>query len=119
MTQHVTPQLIPGPPGAASSAASAPRSGGRKRRRASLILVGQVQPEVKLVLVVVGLHVLAQLVERLVMLALFQVGQPCTTIIFRNSGAVCLNRLATRISRLALSLPPCTRDTMVCVPKAC
>jgi hypothetical protein len=29
-----------------------------------------------------------------------------------------LNRLATRISRFALSLPPCTRDTVVCVPSA-
>ena len=34
----------------------------------------------------------------------------CTTIMRRNSGGICLNMVATRISRLVLRFAPCTRE---------
>src|SRR5659263_625068 len=37
----------------------------------------------------------------------------CTAIIFRNSAGTSLNSAATRISRLLLSLLPCTREIRV------
>ena len=53
------------------------------------------------------------------MVAFLQVCQFVGDIISRNSAGASRNTLAMRISRLALSLLPCTREMVVCVPGAC
>jgi hypothetical protein len=83
------------------------------------IKLRQVQPQIEFKLVVVGLHVRAQLVEGLVVLGFLQVRQFVHHDHLKERRGRIAEDGGERILRLALSLPPCTREMAVCVPSAC
>src|SRR5690606_22094807 len=82
------------------------------------IAMAQIQTQIELQLVVIRLHITAQLVKRFVVFFFTQMRQFMHENHFNSGSGMRRNSEEIRISCLAFNFPPCTRDTKVCSPSA-